>query len=126
MFPLLRSKSLGDSIEEPLLSQSIVSPSSLPDVVGTVALSNSVEWKLGNKIEWSIYMETEVLVKSLSLRSLCFIKINNIPLLMLSSIVTPNTNLLTFLVFASSNIEDLAGLPVDELAVLILEDLEPS
>jgi len=71
-------------------------------------------------------VESEFFVESLGFKLGGFIKINNLPLLVLSSIVTPNTNLLTFLVFASSNIEDLAGLPVDELAVLILEDLEPS
>jgi hypothetical protein len=107
MFPLLRSKSLGDSIEEPLLVQGIVSPSSLPDVVGTVALSNSVEWKLGHKVEWSVNVETEFLANSLGLWSLCFVKINNSPLLMSASVVTPNTNLLAFLIFSSSNVEDL-------------------
>jgi len=126
VLPLVILKSLGNSIEEPLLSQGIVSPSSLPDVVGTVALSNSVEWKFWNQIEWSVNMETKVLIEPLGLWSLCFIKINNIPLLMSSSIVTPNTNLLAFLVFSSSNIKDLAWLPVDELSLLILENLEPS
>ena len=104
MFPLLRSKSLGDSIEEPLLVQGIISPSSLPDIVGTVALSNSVEWKLGHKVEWSVDVETELLANSLGLWSLCFVKINNVPFLMSASIVTPNTYLLTFLVFTSSNV----------------------
>jgi hypothetical protein len=33
---------------------------------------------------------------------------------------------LTFLIFASFNIEDFAGLPVDELVVLISKDLPPS
>jgi hypothetical protein len=108
------------------LVQSIVSPSSLPDVVGTMALSNSVEWELGHKVEWSVNVEAEFLANSLGLWSLCFIKINNIPLLMLASVVTPNTNLLAFLVFGASNIEDLAGLPVDELVVLVLEYLPPS
>jgi hypothetical protein len=109
-----------------LLGSGVGSPSSLPDVVGTVALSNSVEWKLGNKVEWSVNVETEVLAYSLGLWSLGFVKINNIPLLMLASVVTPNSNLMAFLVFSSSNVEDLVRLPVDELVVLVSEYLPPS
>jgi len=41
-------------IEIPLLSFSILSPSLKPDVVGTVALSNSLHWKSGSNIEWSV------------------------------------------------------------------------
>jgi hypothetical protein len=47
-------------------------------------------------------------------------------LLVLSSIVTPNTYCLSFFIFASSNIKNLVVIPVHELAVLILEDLPPS
>jgi hypothetical protein len=43
-----------------------------------------------------------------------------------ASVVTPDTNLMAFFVFTSSNIKDLVVGPIDELAVLILEDLEPS
>jgi hypothetical protein len=68
---------LGYSIEEPLLASGVVSPSSHPNVVGTVALSNSVEWKFGNEVEWSIDMEAEVFVDSLGLWTLCFVKIDN-------------------------------------------------
>jgi len=44
--PVVVLDGLGDSVEVPLLGLSIVSPSLEPDVVGTVTLSNSVEWKL--------------------------------------------------------------------------------
>jgi hypothetical protein len=71
-------------------------------------------------------MEAKVFVDSLGLRSLISVKINNIPLLMLSSVVTPNTNLLSFLILSSSDIKDFASLPVDKLVGLILEDLPPS
>jgi hypothetical protein len=46
VFPVVVSNGLGNLIEEPLLGSSVLSPSSLPDIVGTVAFSNSVEWKL--------------------------------------------------------------------------------
>jgi hypothetical protein len=69
-FPAVIFDGLGDSIEVPLLSSSVVSPSLHPDIVGTVALSNSVERKLRNKVEWSVNMESKVLVKSLGLRTL--------------------------------------------------------
>jgi hypothetical protein len=91
-----------------------------------VALSNSIEWKFGDEIEWSIHMETEVLVQSLGLWSLCFIKIDNIPLLSSGSIVGPNLNWGTFTVIATFDIKNFLVLPVDELVVLILEDLPPS
>ena len=71
-------------------------------------------------------MESEFFVESLGFKLGGFIKINNLPLLMLSSIVTPNTNCMSFLIFASLDIENLVVGPVNELAVLILEDLEPS
>jgi hypothetical protein len=71
-------------------------------------------------------METKVLVKALRLWTLCFVKVNNIPLLTLASIVAPYLNCLSFFIFTASNIKDLVVVPVDELAVLILKDLEPS
>jgi hypothetical protein len=45
-FPVVVLDCLGDTIEVPLLGFDIVSPSLQPNVVSTVALSNSVEWKL--------------------------------------------------------------------------------
>jgi hypothetical protein len=71
-------------------------------------------------------METEVFANSLGSNCISFVKIDNLPLLMLSSVVTVNTNCLTFFVFTSFNIKYFAALPVDELIVLILEYLEPS
>jgi hypothetical protein len=60
-----------------LLGSGVISPSLHPNVVGTVALSNSMEWKLRNEIEWSVDMEAEVFVNSLGLWTLCFVKIDN-------------------------------------------------
>jgi hypothetical protein len=71
-------------------------------------------------------VEAKVFADSLNLRTLGFVKIDNIPLLSCTVIVTPNTNCLSFLVFASLDVKDLVALPVDELVVLISEYLEPS
>jgi hypothetical protein len=71
-------------------------------------------------------METEVLVDSLSLWSLGFVKINNIPLLSSGSIVFENTNCVAFFILSVFNIKDSLILPVNELTILIFENLEPS
>jgi hypothetical protein len=91
-----------------------------------VALSNSIEWKLGDKVEWSVDMESKVFAYTLGLNGLCFVKIDHIPDLSFRSIVAPYLNWVAFLVFSSSDIKDLVVGPVDELVVLILEDLEPA
>jgi hypothetical protein len=71
-------------------------------------------------------MESKVLVDTLSLWALCFVEIDNIPLLSCSSIAGPNLNRVAFFIFTSFNIKNLLALPVNELVVLILEYLEPS
>jgi hypothetical protein len=45
-FPSIVLDGLGDLIEVPLLGLGVLSPSSQPHIVGSVALSNSIEWKL--------------------------------------------------------------------------------
>jgi hypothetical protein len=117
-------KSLGNSIEEPLLSQGIVSPSSLPDVVGTVALSNSVEWKLGHKVEWSVDVEPEFFVKSLGFGLYC-INIDNLPSLVGSIMSLVNNNSLSLDILSSRYVQAFTILPIDKVFILILEDLEP-
>jgi hypothetical protein len=124
--PVVVLDGLGDSIEIPLLGFGVVSPSLEPDVVGTVALNHSVEWELRDNVEWSVDMETEVFIESFSLRSLSFIEINDIPLLVSCLTVTENSNCLTFFILASFNFNDLVVVPVNELVILILENLEPS
>jgi hypothetical protein len=120
------SNSLGLLIEPPLLLLDIVSPSLEPHVSVTVHLSNSVEWKLRDKIEWSIDVEAEFFIESLGLKLSGLIKIEYLPLLVFSSVITPNSNCLSFNILSSFNIKNLVVIPVEELAILILEDLEPS
>jgi hypothetical protein len=45
---------------------------------------------------------------------------------MSSSIISPDTDWLSFNIFSTFDIENFAALPVDELILLILENLEPS
>jgi hypothetical protein len=115
---------LGDSIEDELHCW-MGCPSLQQDVAAAVTLNMSLEWKLRNDVEWSVDVESEVFVKSLLLRSLVLVKIEYLPLLMLSSVVTPNTYCLAFLILSSCDIKDLFVSPIDELIVLILEKLVP-
>jgi hypothetical protein len=71
-------------------------------------------------------METKFFVQSLSLNLSSLVKIDNLPLLVSSIVVTPNSNCLSFLVLCSLDIKDLVVGPVDELVFVELEDLEPS
>jgi hypothetical protein len=71
-------------------------------------------------------METKVFVKSLSWSFNGFVKIDYIPLLVLSTVVTVYLNSLSFLILGSCDIKYLTVLPVDELVILVLEYLEPS
>jgi hypothetical protein len=94
--------------------------------VSTIHFSNSVEWKFGDNVEWFIDHETEFLIESLGLNFVCLVNIKNLPLLICSIVVSVNTNLGSFFVFASNDFKDLIVAPVDKLVVLKLEDLPPS
>jgi len=76
---------------------------------------------LRNQVEWSIDFKTKVLAESFCSNFISFVKIDNLPLLVLSSVIVPNSNGSTFFILSSFNIKDLVVLPVDELTVLILE-----
>jgi hypothetical protein len=80
------------------LGSGVLSPSSLGDIVSTNAFKHSSEWKLGDDMERSADVESEIFVKSLGLWSLSFIKIKNIPLLVVASIVVPDVNCITFFI----------------------------
>jgi hypothetical protein len=71
-------------------------------------------------------VESEVFADSFNLRTLGFVKIDNSPSLVSSSVVTMNLNSLTFFILSTRYIKDLAAGPVNELIVLIFENLEPS
>jgi hypothetical protein len=125
-FPVVVFNSLGYTIEEPLLWSIVVSLSLHPNIVSTVAFSNSSEWKLGDQIEWSVDMEAPSFVKSLGLWALSLVKIEDSPFLVSSSVVSIYTNSRSLFILSTSDIKNFAVLPVDELFFLILEDLKPS
>jgi hypothetical protein len=88
-------------------------------------LSNSIEWKFRDKIEWSIDVETEFFIQSLSLNLSGLVKIKYIPSLSSTSVVIFNSNSLTFFILFISNTKNFAVRPVDELASFVFEYLEP-
>jgi hypothetical protein len=122
----LRSDSLADWVKEVLLILSVLDPSVESDVSGTMTLNNSLHWKSGSKVEWSVDMESEIFIHSFLGNLLCFIKIHNLPFLVVSVVLVMNDNWSSFFVLCSINIECFTVLQVDELFVFILEDLEPS
>jgi hypothetical protein len=125
VLPLLRSDSLINIIEEVLLCCDILSPSFEPDVVSTVALSNSLHWKSRSNVEWSVDMESEFSWKSLSLNLLCLVFIDNIPSLVNLTMIAVDNYFGSFFVLSSWDIKNLVVGPVDELVVLVLEELPP-
>jgi hypothetical protein len=124
--PVVVLNSLGHSIKVPLLRSIVVSLSLHPNIVSTMALSNSSKWKFGNKVEWSVYMEAPSFVKSLGLWALSLVKIEDSPFLVSTSVVSIYTNFRSLFILSTIDIKNLAVLPVDELFILILEHLEPS
>jgi hypothetical protein len=81
VLPVVVSKSLRLFIEPELLVSGILSPSLKDNVSTTKHLSNSVEWKLGDKVEWSIDVEAKFFIKSLSSSLFSLVKIKNLPFL---------------------------------------------
>jgi hypothetical protein len=71
-------------------------------------------------------VESVFLVETLGLNWLCFVKIDNIPSLVLSVVSVPNDNWSSFLVFASVDINTLLIiLEVTEVFISIGEELPP-
>jgi hypothetical protein len=84
-----------------------------------------VHWHVGNKIEWSVDLETEFFIKSFGCDLFSFVLIDNLPSLVSIVGSTIDSDCLTFLVLASSNIKALFVLNVAEVFVFIDKDLEP-
>jgi len=124
--PVVVLDGLGDLIEVPLLSSNVLSPSVEPDIVSTVALSNSIHWESRNNVEWSIDVESKVFVETLGWISFHFINIGHSPLLILTIVVLIDTNFAAFFIFATCNIKNFAVIPIDELSVFIFENLPPT
>jgi len=96
--PVVILNSLRDFIEVPLLGSDIVSPSLEPDIVSSVAFSNSLHWESGSNVEWSIDVESKFFIQSLGLSLGCFVKIKDSPFLVVFTSVVSNTNSLSFFI----------------------------
>lgn len=105
----------------------IVSPSLKDNVVGTNALSNSVEWKFRDEIEWSVDVETEFFIESFSFSLCLLVKIKDLPSLVSTVVFSVSDDLLSFKILALEDIEaSVSFLNVAEMLSLIGKDLEPS
>jgi len=126
VLPVVVSDSLGDFIEPPLLLSSVLSPSLQVHLGVSVHLSNSVEWKLRDNVEWSVNVESEFLIESFCFCLYC-VYISNLPPLVGTVVSVVNLNLLSFSIFTLVHIKASVGrLDVAEMFTSISEDLEPS
>ena len=124
--PLFISDSLGLLIEPEKLILSVLNPSVEVDPSGSVASHDSLHWHVRSEVEWSVDVETEFFIESLSLILGSFVKIDDIPFLADTISVLSDNNLSGFLVSGSIDSKDsLVSVDIDELAGLELEDLVP-
>jgi len=101
-FPVVVLECLGDFIEVPLLGSDILSPSLQPNIVGSVAFSDSLHWHSRSDVEWSVDVEAEFLVESLCSDFVSLIDVDNLPSLVFSTsllvVSVGNSDSLTFFV----------------------------
>jgi len=113
-----------------LLGSDVLSPSLEPDVVGTVALSNSLHWHSRSKIEWSVDVESKLFVEALGSNSLSLVNIDNLPslvgIIIVVSISSVDHDFLAFFIFGTINFDNLIVVWINEEFSLKLEHLEPS
>jgi hypothetical protein len=125
-FPVVVFECLCNLIEIPLLSISILSPSLKPDIVSTMALSNSLHWESWSNIERPVDMESKLFIESFGPDWFGLVKIDNFPSLISSLLVSVNDNSLSFNILGSINWNSFVVGWIDELVIFILEHLEPS
>jgi hypothetical protein len=127
VLPVHVEDKLGLLIESPLWMFGMSwSPSSEIDPVITVHCNKSLHWHSRSNIEWSVDMETELFIKSLSFKRISFVEIDNIPSLVSFTFVALSIDWLGFFILWVSYSNDSVILDVDKLVVIILEYLEPS
>jgi hypothetical protein len=113
-------------IEDPLLLSSVHDPLFDPQVVSTLILKNSVGWESRDNIEWSVNLETEVLIKSLGLFS-CLISVDDSPFLVGIVGSLGNSYSGSFFILGAGNVQaSIRLLNITEVFSLISEDLPPS
>jgi hypothetical protein len=119
------SDGLGLFIEPELLLLGVLSPSLQPHVGVSVHLSNSVEWKFRDNVEWSANMESEFFIESLGFKLISFVKIDNLPSLLDAIGIVLYCDFFSFLVLCSCQ-DSLVVLEVDEFRSTVLKQLPPS
>jgi hypothetical protein len=125
VFPVLRLDGLADIVEEECLCNSSSDISLEPEVVVASGFDNSLHWESGSNVEWSVDMETEILIKSFSSNLLCFVNIDDRPSLVSTVVSLPGDNFLSFSILSTRDIKCLLVLDVDEVATSVPPDLPP-
>lgn len=77
------------------------------------------------KNEWSIDIDSELLIQTLSWCFRCLINVHNGPLLVLTIMGNPTGNLLTFNILARPNREDLGVLYISNVSAVESMELPP-
>jgi len=108
-------------IEDPLLS-SVSSDQIIDCDIIAIGLHNSPHWHSRYYEERFIDFETKPGIHSLGLLSFHFVDIDNIPLLLGTATLGPNSDGLSLGILASSNLNDLLAL--NALNVLVTDKLE--
>jgi hypothetical protein len=108
ILPLLVFDSLGLFIESPFLSP-IVSPSPQDNLGSAEHLNHHVEWKLRDDVEWSVDVESKILVETLSFSLSFLVKIKNLPSLVGTVMSIVDSYSLAFLICVTRNIKASVG-----------------
>ena len=95
VLPVVVLDGLGFDVEVPLLCLGVLSPSSESEI-GAVGFSDSLHWESGSDVEWSVNMESEVLVESFTLFLRSLVYIDDSPSLISSTVSLVNNNILHF------------------------------
>jgi len=104
----------------------ILSPSLQNNIVGSNTLSNSVEWKFRDNVEWSVDVESKFFVKSLCFSLCLLVKVKDLPSLVCTIMSVMDLNCLTFDILVSDNIKaSISLVNVAEVLLSICENLEP-
>jgi len=121
----LGSNGQGLLVEPPFLSVSAIL--GLDDHVSVVdKIKISTVWKLRDDEEWSFDIETEFFIQfSLSWLTFPFVNVDNVPLLMDSSVLEVDHDVSAFSINISLNFNNLSFFVGNELTI-ISEELPPS
>jgi hypothetical protein len=128
--PVVVLEGLGDLIEVPLLGIGVLSPSLQPNVVGTVALSNSLHGHSWSDVEWSVDVEPEFFIETLSSNLISFVNVDNLPSLVgiffIVTISIVDNDGGSFFILRWCYFKNLVVSWINKEFTVVLEYLEPS